>query len=45
MRGTEEPNELEAVIRAVIMRPKCGYKSIITKAMKRIIDGVWRSGE
>jgi len=43
----EESKELEAVIRAAIIRLKCGYSlwEYIMKAMKRIIDGVWRSGE
>jgi len=35
------------MIRAAITRLKCGYslQEYIMKVTKRIIDGIWRSGE
>jgi len=46
-KGTEEPKELEGAIRAAIIRLKCGYslQEYIRKAMKRITDGLWKTGE
>jgi len=41
------PKELEAVIRSAIITLKCGYslQEYIMKVVKRVIDGIWISGE